>query len=134
MDVFDADFRSKLMSRIRGSGNLSTELRVIEIFRRLGIAGWRRKSNLIGRPDFVFHRERVVVFVDGCFWHGCPTCGKVSKSNIEYWTPKIIANKSRDLRVSRQLRKDGWAVIRVWECRLRNPIAFVSRLRRKLNR
>ncbi|HRZ81636.1 MAG TPA: very short patch repair endonuclease, partial [Candidatus Hydrogenedentes bacterium] len=73
-DVFTKEKRSEVMSRIRSRGNLRTELRLIEIMRGAGITGWRRGQPVLGRPDFVFRRERVAVFVDGCFWHGCPKC------------------------------------------------------------
>src|SRR3989442_3445808 len=71
-DVFTKAKRSAVMSLIRGSGNRDTELRMMALFRAHGVTGWRRGALLTGRPDFVFRRERVAVFVDGCFWHGCP--------------------------------------------------------------
>ncbi len=86
------------------------------------------------RPDFVFRRERVVVFVDGCFWHGCPRHATRPRQNREFWDTKIAGNKARDARVSRGLRKAGWKVLRIWECALtlkRQP-ATLNRLRRAL--
>jgi DNA mismatch endonuclease (patch repair protein) len=71
-DVFTKAKRSAVMSLIRGRGNKDTELRLIAIFSEHRISGWRRLHRLHGRPDFVFPREKLVVFVDGCFWHGCP--------------------------------------------------------------
>jgi DNA mismatch endonuclease, patch repair protein len=68
-DVFTKQKRSAVMSRIRGAGNRDTELRLITLFRANGITGWRRRHLLVGKPDFVFRREKMVVFVDGCFWH-----------------------------------------------------------------
>ncbi|MBG87879.1 MAG: very short patch repair endonuclease, partial [Verrucomicrobiales bacterium] len=85
-DVFSPSKRSEVMSRIKGKGNVSTEMRLVGLFRESGIKGWRRhlevslqkrassRRLLRVKPDFVFPRERVVVFVDGCFWHGCPRC------------------------------------------------------------
>jgi DNA mismatch endonuclease (patch repair protein) len=70
-DIWTKAKRSAVMSLIRGHGNKDTELRLIKIFRLFGIIGWRRKQKLFGKPDFVFRKQRVVVFVDGCFWHGC---------------------------------------------------------------
>lgn len=107
--------RSYSMSRIRSRGNSSTELKLIALMRGAGIAGWRRKSKLCGRPDFVFPRCRVVVFVDGCYWHGCRKCGLNAKSNTAYWKPKIAGNIRRDRTNSRTLRGDGWTVVRLWE-------------------
>jgi DNA mismatch endonuclease (patch repair protein) len=67
------------------------------------------------RPDIVFTRRRVAVFVDGCFWHGCPDHGNVPSSNLEYWVPKLAANAERDRRVNVALEGDGWVVVRIWE-------------------
>ena len=70
---------------------------------------------LPGKPDIVFSRQRVVVFVDGCFWHGCHEHWRLPKSNTVYWSGKIAKNRMRDLKTSRELVKQGWRVIRVWE-------------------
>jgi len=67
------------------------------------------------RPDIVFTASRVAVFVDGCFWHGCPDHGTVPRSNVDYWRPKFEANVARDRRADDALAQDGWLVIRVWE-------------------
>jgi DNA mismatch endonuclease (patch repair protein) len=67
------------------------------------------------RPDFVFSRVRVAVFVDGCFWHCCPIHGAVPKANAGYWVPKLARNCERDEEVTRALQADGWNVVRVWE-------------------
>ena len=70
---------------------------------------------MVGKPDFVFARKRVVVFVDGCFWHGCPKCYRRPSSRCSYWDAKVAANKARDRRVTRTLRRMGWRVVRIWE-------------------
>ena len=127
-DVFSKQKRSEVMSLIRSRGNKATELRLIQIFREYGITGWRRNQPLLGKPDFTFRRERVVVFVDGCFWHGCPKCYKRPKSNQEFWDEKIANNRKRDRKVSRELRRDGWKVIRVWQHRLVNAERVASRV------
>jgi DNA mismatch endonuclease, patch repair protein len=67
------------------------------------------------RPDVVFTRSFVAVFVDGCFWHGCPNHQRVPQRNRDYWVPKLQANHDRDRRVDEALRQDGWLVERVWE-------------------
>ena len=133
-DVFTISKRSEVMSQIRGSGNRSTEMALIKIFRDNKITGWRRNYPLFGKPDFTFPGEKLVVFVDGCFWHGCPRHGNTPKKNRDFWVNKIGGNKKRDLRVSRRLRSDGWSVCRVWECRLRNPNAVKRRIEGMLNR
>lgn len=120
IDVFSKAKRSLIMSRIRGSGNRDTELRMIALFRTYGISGWRRGQPLFGKPDFVFRRGRIAVFVDGCFWHGCPKPkhAPMPRNRAEWWAAKLARNKARDLLVTRTLRKQGWRVIRVWECDL----------------
>jgi DNA mismatch endonuclease (patch repair protein) len=119
-DVFTKSKRSEVMSRIRGSGNRDTELRMIALLRASGIRGWRRDQKLFGKPDFVFRRERVVVFVDGCFWHGCPKPkhAPLPKNRSDWWEAKLGRNKERDQLVTRTLRNAAWRVIRVWECDL----------------
>lgn len=119
-DVFTEAKRSAVMSLIRGRGNKDTELRMITLFRAYGITGWRRGLALFGKPDFVFRRERVVVFVDGCFWHGCPKPkhAPLPKNRAEWWAAKLSRNKTRDRDVTRALRSAGWTVVRIWECAL----------------
>ncbi|MBI5761126.1 MAG: very short patch repair endonuclease [Planctomycetales bacterium] len=133
-DVFSAEKRSEVMSRIRSRGNKDTELRLIEIFRKSEITGWRRNQNLFGKPDFVFRSTRVVVFVDGCFWHGCPRCYRRPASNRKYWDAKVDRNRQRDREVTRSLTNLGWHVVRIWEHELsrRNEARCLRRVRRVL--
>jgi DNA mismatch endonuclease (patch repair protein) len=135
-DIFSRKKRSAVMAAIRGSGNKATELRLLAILRAHGITGWRRGSRLPGRPDFVFARERVAVFVDGCFWHGCPRHATWPKTNAAFWRKKILTNRRRDRAVNRALRARGWRVLRIWQhaLRVRAEPALVRRLRRALNR
>jgi DNA mismatch endonuclease, patch repair protein len=114
-DVFSRKKRSEVMSLIRGSGNKDTELRLIQIFRTSGVTGWRRGSKLPGKPDFVFPKLKTAVFVDGCFWHGCPRHGTKPKNRAAFWLAKLTGNKARDRRVDRLLRAKGWKVMRIWE-------------------
>lgn len=116
-DVFSRRKRSEVMSRIRGRGNKATEVFLAKLFRRQGIAGWRRHSRLPGTPDFAFRSKHVAVFVDGCFWHGCKPCskGRAPAHNAPYWAAKLVANKKRDQRAGRKLRTMGWKVVRIWE-------------------
>ncbi len=118
-DIFDKEKRSIIMSHIRGKGNKSTELKLISLFKELGITGWRRGSKLKGKPDFVFPKLKVAVFADGCFWHGHKCRNTTPKTNADYWTPKIEENKARDIEVDKILKSQGWHVIRIWECELR---------------
>jgi DNA mismatch endonuclease (patch repair protein) len=128
-DVFTKAQRSAVMARVHSRGNLSTEVRTIGLLRAAGIIGWRRKSCLFGNPDFVFQKARVAVFVDGCFWHGCPRCKRVPASSVAFWRAKIQRNIKRDKKVSYQLRKEGWNVVRVRECRLNTPTRFLNHLK-----
>ena len=81
-----------------------------------GVSGWvLHPRGVKGRPDFYFARKKLVVFVDGCFWHKCPECYIEPKSNEEYWLPKIEKNVERDKKNNVLLNKEGWKVIRVWE-------------------
>lgn len=131
-DIWSKQKRSEVMSLIRSRGNKATELRLIEIFREYGITGWRRNQPLLGKPDFTFRRERVVVFVDGCFWHGCPKCYKRPSSNQEFWDTKIANNRKRDHLVSRELRRLGWQIVRIWQHQLDKPPRTVGRIVRAL--
>jgi DNA mismatch endonuclease (patch repair protein) len=109
-DVFSKRKRSQVMAAIRSKGNKDTEIKLISILRMHGISGWRRNQRLPGKPDFVFRRKRLAVFVDGCFWHGCRWHCRMPKSRPGFWKPKIARNKVRDGEVARILRKQGWAV------------------------
>src|SRR4051812_49233308 len=95
-DVFTKAKRSEGMGRIRSRGNKATELRMIALLRAYGITGWRRGVLLKGSPDFVFRRERVCVFVDGCFWHACPRHGTRPVGNGAFWKAKLERNAVRD--------------------------------------
>lgn len=86
------------------------------------------------RPDFVFRTQRVAVFVDGCFWHGCPTHGTRPRQHRKFWDEKIARNRQRDRLVTRALRQSGWTVLRLWECALakKRQAHTLARLRRAL--
>jgi DNA mismatch endonuclease (patch repair protein) len=120
-DVFTKAKRSQVMAAIRSRGNKDTELKLALILRGAGITGWRRHQPVPGHPDFIFRRERLAVFVDGCFWHGCRWHCRMPKSRTEFWNPKIARNKKRDRTVNVLLRKCGWRVLRIWEHSLRHP-------------
>jgi DNA mismatch endonuclease (patch repair protein) len=103
------------MSLIRGCGNKSTELALAKLFRRHKITGWRRHQKVFGKPDFVFPQRKLAVFVDGCFWHGCPKHATQPKNHGAFWKSKFSRNQARDLLVTRSLRAQGWRVLRIWE-------------------
>jgi DNA mismatch endonuclease (patch repair protein) len=126
--------RSENMRAIRSASNRSTERRLASLLAKSGLRGWRlRAKGLPGTPDFVFLRERVAVFSDGCFFHGCTHCGHVPKTNSVYWRAKIARNRRRDVRVDRKLRALGYSVVHIWECQLRNhPSRCLRRIERVL--
>jgi len=117
------------MAKILSKGNKSTELKLIYIFQANRIIGWRRNQKLSGSPDFVFRKERLAVFVDGCFWHGCRWHCRMPKDNRPYWKRKISSNGARDRLTTRALRRIGWRVIRVWEHSLKAPELVAERIK-----
>ena len=136
------------MSALRSRGNAATELRLLALFRAHGLTGWRRGATLRRKgegprlkafrviPDFVFRPHRLAVFVDGCFWHGCPRHATSPKTNAAFWRKQISANRTRERLVSRTLRTLGWRVLRIWEhelARKREP-RLVRRLLGHLGR
>lgn len=115
-DVFTAAKRSQIMSKVRSTGNASTELKLIAEFKERKITGWRRKSKIFGHPDFIFPKLRVAVFVDGCFWHGHDCRNTKPKDNADYWRAKIERNQRRDQAATERLTALGYRVVRIWEC------------------
>lgn len=104
------------MAAIRSKGNKSTEIAFLTLLKKYKIIGWRRHyKNIKGSPDFVFPKYKLAIFLDGCFWHGCPRCMVKPKSNTKFWESKIWQNKKRDLEVNKALRNAGWKVVRIWE-------------------
>jgi DNA mismatch endonuclease, patch repair protein len=132
-DSVDKNTRSRYMAAVKSRGNLSTEARMVLLLREYKLSGWRRHFALPGTPDFCWPRQRVALFVDGCFWHGCPRCYQPPKSNVEYWTEKVATNKRRDRLVNSRLRAKGWTVVRIWECRLiKKPYFHMAHLKKVL--
>jgi DNA mismatch endonuclease, patch repair protein len=114
-DVFSRVKRSQIMARVRSQGNQATEVALLVLFRRHRITGWRRSAPIFGKPDFIFPKHRLAIFVDGCFWHGCPRHGSYPSSNKKFWQTKLDRNKVRDRFVTHTLRRHGWRVLRVWQ-------------------
>ncbi len=131
-DVISKKKRSQVMAAIRSHGNKDTELKLAAILRAHRITGWRRQQPLPGKPDFVFRRHRLAVFVDGCFWHGCRWHCRMPKSRQGFWRPKISRNKARDVVVGRLLRRTGWRILRFWEHSLRDEQRVVAKLQAAL--
>jgi len=115
------------MASVKSRNAKSTEINFISLLKEKGIAGWRRNSPLMGKPDFVFSRFKIAVFLDGCFWHGCPSHCRMPSSNVNYWNTKIEKNKIRDREITKRLKMKGWQVIRIWEHEIK-----AGKLNRKL--
>lgn len=137
-DALTKEQRSYCMSRIQGR-NTKPEVVLRKALSSKGIRGYRIHYNLPGRPDIVFTRKKIAIFIDGCFWHKCPKCSiRTPIQNRSYWRRKINNNVRRDKLVTAELRKSGWKVIRVWEHdvidNLRNSSVRISNIikRRKL--
>ena len=114
-DVHSPDQRRRNMQAVRNR-DTKQEQQLRMGLRGRGIRGYRKNAPCItGRPDVAFTRWRVAVFVDGCFWHGCPDCYKAPSSNSEFWQSKLSANRTRDKEVDRLLREAGWTVLRFCE-------------------
>ncbi|MCX6746877.1 MAG: very short patch repair endonuclease [Candidatus Pacearchaeota archaeon] len=95
------------------------ELRLRQFFEK---KGFLYQSDKYGKPDFINKKKKIVIFIDGCFWHKCPEHFRCPESNKEYWLPKLRKNVLRDKEVTLNYKNSGWKVIRIWEHELRNPI------------
>jgi DNA mismatch endonuclease, patch repair protein len=136
-DWLSREQRSHVMASIRSKGNRTTEQLFLRLLREARITGWRRHLGLPGKPDFAFRAERVAIFVDGCFWHGCPKCYRLPEDNRPYWREKVFSNRRRDRRRTRELKLLRWRVLRIWEHSLKSSVGrdrIVSKLRVALER
>lgn len=118
-DVFDKEKRSDVMRKIKSKKNKSTELRLIELFKQNNITGWKRNYPVKGHPDFVFQKQRIAVFVDGCFWHGHDCRNTCPANNEAFWREKREYNIKHDQEITDRFKRRGWTVIRIWECELK---------------
>ncbi len=129
MDKVDKQTRSRIMKSIRSKDNKSTEARLRGALISYGVSGWKiHDRSLPGTPDFVFVRKKLAVFVDGCFWHGCPKCYRKPRTSKKYWASKVKTNIDRDRLVDLKLRLLNWTVIRIWEHSLLQPRLVVDQI------
>lgn len=130
VDRLSSERRSWLMSRVR-SRNTAPELRVRKAAHDLGLRFRLHRKELPGKPDLVFPRWRVALFVHGCFWHRHEGCKKATnpKSREDYWQPKLRANVERDRRAVAELEKLGWRVLTIWQCETNDRARLSARLR-----
>lgn len=120
MDGLSRLRRSENMRRIR-SKNTSPELAVRRIVSALGYRYRLHGKHLPGKPDLVFARSRKVILVHGCFWHQHRDCidGRLPKSKLDYWLPKLHRNKARDIKHKKALSRLGWKYLVLWECEVK---------------
>lgn len=130
-EKIDKETRSFIMRQVKSSKNKSTEEKLAAIMRELGVIGWRRNSKKFGKPDFIFPRLKIALFVDGCFWHG-HFCKSLPITNRDYWVKKIERNKQRDKLVNKTLKYNQWKVIRIWECDFQQRNKLIKKLTRNL--
>jgi len=124
MDNLTVEQRHKNMKNIRSSHTLP-ELKIMKELRHRKIYFASNVAKIIGKPDIVFRRKKVIVFIDSDFWHGHPTRFKAPKSNQEYWVKKITRNRARDKEVNELLEKEKWCVIRIWEHEIKHDFDSV---------
>jgi DNA mismatch endonuclease (patch repair protein) len=128
-DTFSKLQRSQIMRAVKSEGT-GAEKKCEALLRALGIRFRRHAENFPGKPDFLCRDSNVAIFVHGCFWHGHKGCKRADlpASNRKYWNGKIAANRRRDAKVRRELRRRGYRTIIIWECRLRNSGSVSRRL------
>ncbi|MGQ0793740.1 MAG: very short patch repair endonuclease [Deltaproteobacteria bacterium] len=132
MDTVDKETRSRIMAKVQ-SKNTRLEEQFIATLKAVKIEGFvRYADDLPGKPDLAFRSAKVAVFIDSCFWHGCPKHLRRPSSNTSYWQSKIDRNIQRDRRIRSALRRTGWKVIRVWEHDIKKPANAVKRISRAM--
>ena len=129
-DVFSPEKRSAVMRRVKGR-DTGPEMTVRRALRAIGVGYRLGGAGLPGRPDVVMKGRRAVIFVHGCFWHGhdCARGARQPKANADYWLAKIGRNRERDRMSEQALAADGWGILTVWECELKDAEALTARLR-----
>jgi DNA mismatch endonuclease (patch repair protein) len=121
--------KSEQMARVRTKGT-DVELALRKKLWALGLR-YKLNSSLPGKPDLIFLKRKIAIFVDGCFWHGCPKHYRQPKNNDEFWRAKIQRNQERDRLVTQTLEEMNWTVIRFWEHEIENNLgACISRVMR----
>ena len=129
MDRFSHRARSNIMRGIRSSGNKTTEVRFRMALVRNHISGWKiHQKGVFGNPDISFPQAKIAIFIDGCFWHGCPTCYIAPTTSKNYWKEKLTRNQKRDKDVTYLLSESGWKVIRFWEHEMKETKGPISLL------
>ena len=133
-DVYSSEKRSAVMRRVKGR-NTKPELTVRRALTRLGARYQLHRKDLPGKPDVVLVGRRLVIFVDGCFWHGhdCARGARTPQQNRDYWVGKVERNRARDRASREALAGLGWRAETIWECELKDAAALEGRLRSLLS-
>ena len=120
-DIVTPEQRSKIMSMIKGK-NTKPEMLVRSVCHELGLRYRLHRKDLPGKPDLVFPKHRLCIFVHGCFWHRHPGCkyAYTPKSRLNFWLPKLAKNVERDIDAQQTLIARGWRVVIIWECHTKN--------------
>jgi len=126
-DNLKPDDRKRTMQAVKSKGT-RLEKRLFATLAGMGINGWKKNvKSIAGKPDVAFPIQKIAIFVDGCFWHGCPHCRrKLPKTNRVYWKRKIKRNVELAKFYNGQLSQDGWTVIRIWEHEIADTAKFKS--------
>ena len=134
MDSLSPQERSAVMARVR-SKNMRPELAVRKLVFALGFRYRLHAKDLPGHPDLVFRPRKKVIFVHGCFWHRHAKCAlaRMPKSRLDFWEPKLEGNRQRDEKNNKALAREGWKVLTLWECELKDVARLERRIRRFLD-
>lgn len=137
-DNLKPEDRKKTMQAVKGKGT-KLERRLFAMLAGMRVKGWRKNvGDIAGKPDVVFSHEKLAIFIDGCFWHGCPICNrKLPETNREYWVRKINRNVELAKIHNQKLADEGWTVIRIWEHEVKDREAMQrikSSVRQALNK
>ncbi|MGF7534725.1 very short patch repair endonuclease [Bacillus mexicanus] len=114
MDNVSKEKRSNTMKAVKSKNTKIEKVVSKEIWRR-GIRFRKNVKDLKGKPDIAIKKYKIVIFIDSCFWHGCPLHGRIPKSNVEFWNNKIKRNIERDKSINQHYTRKGWNILRIWE-------------------
>jgi DNA mismatch endonuclease (patch repair protein) len=117
-DNVNPQVRSQTMKAVK-SKNSKMEVKFRSTLWRLGFRFYKNVGTMPGKPDIVFPRKKIIIFLDSCFWHGCPLHLRLPSSNVEYWQAKINRNQSRDEKINNIYSEMNWRIFRIWEHELK---------------
>lgn len=131
-DNVTGEIRTRTMRAVK-SKDSKMEVKFRSALWRAGLRFNKNVTSMLGKPDIVFPRRKVVVFLDSCYWHGCPRHLRMPSSNVEYWQAKIDRNRKRDAKVNETYAEMNWRVLRFWEHELKEKFDdCVNRIKREI--